>query len=161
MSDSAVTSSCNLYDPCVCSLCPGNTHLEPNLVFRPKVVGSCSSIELSAFTAALREQWVHMMCPVGAVGSYMLRTQNIRRHVLVSWIECRNGKSVTKHAHWVLEAMALVYMNRCLQPLVGTRGMAVFKREHVQAIFSAVSWYVPLNFVWFYMELGSYYSRIL
>ncbi|TKS65234.1 hypothetical protein D9C73_027835 [Collichthys lucidus] len=129
-----------------------------------KVVGSCSPIELAAFAASPGEQRAHMLCPVRAVRSYMDRTQNIRRsdQLFVSWAEPRKGQPVTKQrlAHWVVEAIALAYTSRGLQPPAGvrahsTRGMAaswaLFRGVSVQDICSAASWSSPLTFVRFYM----------
>ncbi len=152
--------------PACTQFAPGNTRmvLKPNPVFVPKVVGSCSPIELAAFTASPGERRAHTLCPVRAVRSYMDRTQSFRRsdQLFVSWAEPRRGQPVTKQrlAHWVVEAIALAYKSRDLQPPAGlrahsTRGMAaswaLFRGVSVQDICSAASWSSPLTFVRFYM----------
>ncbi|XP_038139793.1 uncharacterized protein LOC119782750, partial [Cyprinodon tularosa] len=155
----SVSPACTRFDPEYTRMV-----LKPNPAFVPKVVGSCSPIELAAFAAPPGERRAHTLCPVRAVRSYMDRTQSFRMsdQLFVSWAEPRKGQPITKQrlAHWVVEAIALAYGSRGLQPPAGlrahsTRGMAaswaLFRGVSVQDICSAANWSSPLTFVRFYM----------
>ncbi|XP_038128389.1 uncharacterized protein LOC119774782 [Cyprinodon tularosa] len=155
----SVNPACTRFDPEYTRMV-----LKPNPAFVPKVVGSCSPIELAAFAFSPGEQRAHTLCPVRAMRSYMDRTQSFRRsdQPFVSWAEPRKGQPITKQrlAHWVVEAIALAYGSRGLQPPAGlrahsTRGMAaswaLFRGVSVQDICSAANWSSPLTFVRFYM----------
>ena len=80
--------------------------LKPSLTFVPKVVGSCSPIDLVAFAASPGEQRSHALCPVHAVHTYMDRTKGSRRsdQLFVSWAISHKGKPITKQrlSHWVV-----------------------------------------------------------
>ncbi|XP_059199216.1 uncharacterized protein LOC131979287 [Centropristis striata] len=145
---------------------PGDVRmtLRPNPVFVPKVVGSCSPIDLVAFAASSGELRSHALCPVRAVRTYVDRTGGFRRsdQLFVSWASPHRGKPITKQrlSHWVVEAIALAYAGQGLQPPVGlrahsTRGVAtswaLFRGVSVQDICAAASWSSPLTFVRFYM----------
>lgn len=112
--------------------------LKPNPLFVPKGVGSCSALGLAAF-AFPGEQLAHMLHSVLAVCSCVDRTQSIRRsnQLFVFRAESCKGQSVTKSrlTHWVVEAIALVYVGRVL----------LFRGVSVQAICSDVSWSSPLT----------------
>ncbi|XP_041860863.1 uncharacterized protein LOC121652254 [Melanotaenia boesemani] len=99
--------------------------LRPNLAFVPKVVGSCSPIDLVAFPASSGDSRSHALCPVRAVRAYMDRTGGFRRsdQLFVSWSGPHKGKPVTKQrlSHWVVEAIALAYTGQGLQPPGGLR----------------------------------------
>ena len=137
--------------------------LRPNPAFVPKVVGSCSPIDLLAFAASPEGQQSHALCPVRAVRMYMDRTRGFRRsdQLFVSWANPHKGKPITKQrlSHWVVEAIALAYTCQGLQPPVGlrehsTRGLAaswaLFRGVSVQDICAAASWSSPLTFVRFH-----------
>ncbi|KAK0143064.1 Sphingomyelin phosphodiesterase 4 [Merluccius polli] len=139
--------------PSCAQLFPGDVRmiLRPNPAFVPKVVGSCSPIDLVAFAAS-------------PVRTYIDRTGGFRRsdQLFVSWANPHKGKPVTKQrlSHWVVEAIALAYTCQGLQPPVGlrahsTRGLAaswaLFRGVSVQDICAAASWSSPLTFVRFYM----------
>ncbi|XP_059182347.1 uncharacterized protein LOC131961092 [Centropristis striata] len=145
---------------------PGDVRmtLRPNPAFVPKVVGSCSPIDLVAFAASSGELRSHALCPVRAVRTYVDRTGGFRRsdQLFVSWASPHRGKPITKQrlSHWVVEAIALAYAGQGLQPPVGlrahsTRGVAtswaLFRGVSVQDICAAASWSSPLTFVRFYM----------
>ena len=142
---------------------PGDVRLilKPNPAFVPKVVGSCSPIDLAAFTASPGEQQWRALCPVRAVRTYMDRTRVFRRSDQLSWANPQKGKPVTKQrlSHWVVEAIALAYTSQGLLPPSGlrahsTRGLAaswaLFRGVSVQDICAAASWSSPLTFVRFY-----------
>ena len=97
--------------------------LQPNPTFVPKVVGSCSPIDLVAFAASPGEQRSRALCPVHAVRTYMDSTGGFRRsdQLFISWANPHKGKPVTKQrlSHWVVEAIALAYTNQGLLPPAG------------------------------------------
>lgn len=97
--------------------------LKPNPSFVPKVVGSCSPIDLGTFPASPEEQQSHALCLICAVRTCMARTGGFRRsnQLFVSSAGPHKGKLITKQrlSHWVAEAIALAYMRQGLQPLEG------------------------------------------
>ncbi|XP_010773556.1 uncharacterized protein, partial [Notothenia coriiceps] len=147
---------------------PGQTRvlLKPNPAFIPKVVGSCTSIDIVAFPPPLcpsGEQQPNLLCPVRALRTYMDRSKEFRRNdqLFVSWANPHKGKPVTKQrlSHWIVEAIALAYTSQGLQAPPGlrahsTRGLAtswaLFKGVSIQDICAAASWSSPLTFVRFY-----------
>ena len=155
----SVQKSCTVF-------APGDVKvtLKPNPAFVPKVVGSCSPIDLVAFAASSSERQVQALCPVRALRAYIDRTGGLRRsdQLFVSWANPHKGKPITKQrlSHWVVEAIALAYTSQGLQPPAAlrahsTRGMAaswaLFRGVSVQDICAAASWSSTLTFVRFYM----------
>ncbi|XP_029937836.1 uncharacterized protein LOC115380768 [Myripristis murdjan] len=152
--------------PSCAQFAPGDVRmtLKPNPAFVPKVVGSCSPIDLVAFAASSGEQRSRTLCPVRAVRMYMDKTRGFRlsEQLFVSWANPHKGKPITKQrlSHWVVEAIALAYTSQGLQPPTGLRAhstrslassWALFRGVSVQDICAAASWSSPLTFVRFYM----------
>ncbi|XP_032363038.1 LOW QUALITY PROTEIN: uncharacterized protein LOC116675032 [Etheostoma spectabile] len=103
--------------PSCTQFAPGRVRvlLKPNPAFVPKVVGSCSPIDLLALCSppfsSSEERRLHALCPVRALHFYMDRTAGFRRsdQLFVSWASPHRGKPVTKQrlSHWVVESIAL------------------------------------------------------
>ena len=74
--------------------------LKPNPAFVPKVMGSCSPIDLVAIAAPPEDQRLHTLCPVYAVPIYMDKMRCFRRtdQLFVSWANPHKGKPVTKQS---------------------------------------------------------------
>ncbi|KAK5930341.1 hypothetical protein CgunFtcFv8_026581 [Champsocephalus gunnari] len=154
--------------PSCTQFAPGQTRvlLKPNPAFTPKVVGSCTPIDIEAFPPQLvssGEQQQDLLCPVCALHTYMDRSKELRLNdqLFVSWAKPHKGKPVTKQrlSHWIVEAIALAYTSQNLQAPLGlrahsTRGLAtswaLFKGVSIQDICAAASWSSPLTFVRFY-----------
>ena len=140
--------------------------LKPNPAFVPKVVGSCTPIDLAAFSSPLcssEEQRLNLLCPVRALRIYIYRSKEFRcsDQLFVSWANPHKGKPVTRQrlSHWIVGAIALAYTSQGLQAPTGlhsrsTRGLAtswaLFKGVSIQDICAATSWSSPLTFVRFY-----------
>lgn len=138
-----------------------------NPAFVPKVVGTCSPIELPAFCpppfSSEEQQRLHTLCPVRALRIYMDRTQSVRQsdQLFVSWAKPHMGKPVSKQrlSHWIVGAIALAYTSRGLQPPAGlrahsTRGLAtswaLFRGVSIQEVCAAACWTSPHTFARFY-----------
>lgn len=141
--------------------------LRPNPAFIPKVIGSLSPIELVAFYppphSSEEQRRLHALCPVRALRAYLYRTQDLRRsdQLFVSWAKPHVGRPVSKQrlSHWIVEAIALAYAAKGLQPPAGlhahsTRGMAtswaLFKGVSAEEVCAAASWASPNTFAKFY-----------
>lgn len=155
--------------PSCTQFAPGRVRvlLKPNPAFVPKVVGSCSPIDLLALCSppfsSSEERRLHALCPVRALHFYMDRTAGFRRsdQLFVSWASPHRGKPVTKQrlSHWVVESIALAYTCQGLLAPQGlrahsTRGLAaswaLFRGVSIQDICAAACWSSPLTFVRFY-----------
>ena len=147
----------------------GNTKvsLQPNPAFVPKVLGSCSPIELDAFYpppfSSEEHRRLHLLCPVRALRVYSDRTEGLRKgnQLFVSWAKPHVGKPVSKQrlSHWIVEAITLAYTSKGLQPPAGlrahsTRGLAtswaLFKGVPIQEVCAAACWASPHTFARFY-----------
>ena len=148
---------------------PGCTKVSllPNPAFIPKIIGSCSPIELAAFYpppfTSEEHRRLHTLCPVRALRIYLDRTLSVRKgdQLFVSWANPHTGKPVSKQrlSHWIVGAIALAYTSRGLQPPAGlrahsTRGLAtswaLFKGVSIQEVCAAACWASPHTFVRFY-----------
>ncbi|XP_034065716.1 uncharacterized protein LOC117542252, partial [Gymnodraco acuticeps] len=154
--------------PSCTQFAPGQTRvlLKPNPAFVPKVVGSCTPIDIVAFPPPLcssEEQRPHLLCPVCALRIYMDRSKEFccNDQLFISGANPQKGKPVTRQrlSHWIVEAIALAYTSQGLQAPTGlrahsTRGLAtswaLFKGVSIQDICAAASWSSPLTFVRFY-----------
>ncbi|XP_049432685.1 uncharacterized protein LOC125889068 [Epinephelus fuscoguttatus] len=147
----------------------GNTRvtLQPNPAFMPKVLGSCSPIDLVSFYpppfSSDEHRRLHMLCPVRALRIYMDRTEGCRKsdQLFVSWAKNQVGKPVSKQrlSHWIVGAIALAYSAKGAQAPEGlrahsTRGLstswALFRGVPIQEICAAASWASPHTFIRFY-----------
>ncbi|XP_043992826.1 uncharacterized protein LOC122842750 [Gambusia affinis] len=141
--------------------------LIPNPVFLPKVVGSCSAIDLVSFNpppfSSVMQERLHGLCPVRALHTYMDRTKILRKsdQLFVSWAKGHLGKPVSKQrlSQWIVAAIALAYTSKGQQPPEGlrahsTRGLttswALFRGVSIQEICAAASWASPHTFARFY-----------
>ncbi|KAK5882516.1 hypothetical protein CesoFtcFv8_021095 [Champsocephalus esox] len=140
--------------------------LKPNPAFVPKVVGSCTPIDIVAFPPPLcssEEQRPNLLCPDCALRTYMDRSKEFRCNdqLFVSWANPQKGKPVTRQrlSHWTVEAIALAYTSQGLQAPTGLRAYsthglatswALFKGVSIQDICAAASWSSSLTFVRFY-----------
>ena len=86
----------------------------------PKVLGSCSPIELDAFYpppfSSEEHRRLHLLCPVRALRVYSDRTEGLRKgnQLFVSWAKPHVGKPVSKQrlSHWIVEAITLAYTSK-------------------------------------------------
>ncbi|XP_029975786.1 uncharacterized protein LOC115408980 [Salarias fasciatus] len=141
--------------------------LQPNPAFMPKVLGSCSPIDLLSFNpppfSSDEQKRLHMLCPVRALRVYIDRTKSCRKsdQLFVSWAKSRLGRPVSKQrlSHWIVWAIALAYNAKGLQPPEGlrahsTRGLttswALFRGVSVEEICAAASWASSHTFARFY-----------
>lgn len=148
---------------------PGNTSvsMQPNPAFIPKVLGSCSPINLVAFYpppfSSEEHRRLHNLCPVRALRIYIDRTQSFRQgsQLFVSWAKPHVGMPVSKQrlSHWIVGAIALAYSSKGLQPPAGlrahsTRGLAtswaLFKGVSIQEVCAAACWASTHTFARFY-----------
>lgn len=115
--------------PACMRLTPGHlgVTLKPNPAFVLKVVNPCSPVDLSAFQppphSSVEEQWLHMLCPVHALHTYVERTKGFRKgdQLFASWAKPHLGKPITKQrlSHWIVDAIALAYSSSGLQVPAG------------------------------------------
>lgn len=151
---------------------PGDSKvsLRPNPAYIPKVMDttfSCLPLDLTAFCpppfASEEQQRLHSLCPVRALRAYVTRTSSLRKadQLFVSWSGPHKGKPITKQrlSHWIVEAIALAYSAKGLEPPDGlrahsTRGTAtswaLFKGISLREVCEAASWASPTTFIRFY-----------
>lgn len=78
-----------------------NSHLRVS-AFAPKVVGTCTPIELMAFNPtpfiSTEQEWLHTLCPVQALRMYVYRTKVLRRsdQMFVSLVKPHTGRPICK-----------------------------------------------------------------
>ncbi|KAK5884596.1 hypothetical protein CesoFtcFv8_018399 [Champsocephalus esox] len=163
--------------PSCTQFAPGQTRvlLKPNPAFTPRVVGSCTPIDIEAFPPQLvssGEQQQDLLCPVWALHTYMDRSKELRLNdqLFESWANPHKGKPVTKQrlSHWIVEAIALgpVQVRARRHPRVRE-----FSRLRVwlhpglcpgclpsKTLMQAASWSSPLTFVCL-LTVWTFYSQ--
>ncbi|XP_026133283.1 uncharacterized protein LOC113112099 [Carassius auratus] len=143
--------------------------LRPNPAFMPKCLPAFTSevLELSAFHpppfSSLEDEKLNALCPVRALRTYMNRTSAFRKsdQLFISWAPPHGGNPISKQrlSHWLVNAIALAYESKGMQPPGGirahsTRGIAtswaLFRGVSLKDICSAASWASPHTFVRYY-----------
>ncbi|XP_073668878.1 uncharacterized protein [Paramisgurnus dabryanus] len=143
--------------------------LKPNPAFMPKCFPAFTSevLELSAFHpppfSSTEDQRLNALCPVRALQTYIDRTRVFRKsdQLFISWTPPHRGNPVSKQrlSHWLVDAIALAYESKGVQPpgnirAHSTRGVAtswaLFRGVSLQDICSAASWASPHTFVRYY-----------
>ncbi|XP_057188898.1 uncharacterized protein LOC130553779 isoform X1 [Triplophysa rosa] len=151
------------------SLSGDKVFLKPNPAFMPKCFPAFTSevLELSAFHpppfSSAEDQRLNALCPVRALQAYMSKTSAFRKsdQLFISWAPPHKGSPISKQrlSHWLVNAIAVAYVSRGVQPpgtirAHSTRGLAaswaLFRGVSLQDICSAASWASPHTFVRYY-----------
>ncbi|XP_048011810.1 uncharacterized protein LOC125245326 [Megalobrama amblycephala] len=151
------------------SLSGDKVSLKHNPAFMPKCFPAFTSevLELSAFHpppfSSTEDQRLNALCPVRALQTYITRTGAFRKsdQLFISWASPHKGSPISKQrlSHWLVNAIALAYESKGVQPpgnirAHSTRGLAaswaLFRGVSLQDICSAASWASPHTFVRYY-----------